>query len=45
MPNTTTFDFADVVLVPFPFTDQSTTKQAARFAAAKSRAYISMNRA
>jgi mRNA interferase MazF len=27
MPNTTTFDFADVVLVPFPFTDQSTTKK------------------
>ena len=27
MPNTTIFDFADVVLVPFPFTDQSTTKK------------------
>lgn len=27
MPPTTTFDFADVVLVPFPFTDQSTTKK------------------
>lgn len=27
MPNTTSFDFADVVLVPFPFTDQSTTKR------------------
>ena len=27
MPNTTGFDFADVVLVPFPFTDQSTTKK------------------
>jgi mRNA interferase MazF len=27
MPSTTTFDFADVVLVPFPFTDQSTTKK------------------
>ena len=27
MPNTTSFDFADVVLVPFPFTDQSTTKK------------------
>ena len=27
MPNMTSFDFADVVLVPFPFTDQSTTKK------------------
>jgi mRNA interferase MazF len=27
MPNTTSFDFAHVVLVPFPFTDQSTTKK------------------
>jgi mRNA interferase MazF len=27
MPTTTTFDFGDVVLVPFPFTDQSTTKK------------------
>jgi mRNA interferase MazF len=27
MPNTTSFDFADVVLVPFPFTDQSTFKK------------------
>jgi mRNA interferase MazF len=27
MPNTTSFDFADVVLVPFPFTDQTTTKK------------------
>jgi mRNA interferase MazF len=27
MPSTTNFDFADVVLVPFPFTDQSTTKK------------------
>ncbi len=27
MPNTTSFDFADVVLVPFPFADQSTTKK------------------
>jgi len=27
MPNTTSFDFADIVLVPFPFTDQSTTKK------------------
>ena len=27
MPSTTSFDFAHVVLVPFPFTDQSTTKK------------------
>lgn len=27
MPNTTSFDFAHVVLVSFPFTDQSTTKK------------------
>ena len=27
MPSTTSFDFGDVVLVPFPFTDQSTTKK------------------
>jgi len=27
MPNTTSFDFAAVVLVPFPFTDQTTTKK------------------
>lgn len=27
MPNTTSFDFADVVLVPFHFTDQTTTKK------------------
>ncbi|HKO91956.1 MAG TPA: type II toxin-antitoxin system PemK/MazF family toxin, partial [Polyangiaceae bacterium] len=27
MPNTTNFDFAEVVLVPFPFTDQTTTKK------------------
>jgi mRNA interferase MazF len=27
MPNTTSFEFADVVLVPFPFTDQSTIKK------------------
>jgi mRNA interferase MazF len=27
MPNTTSFEFGDVVLVPFPFTDQSTTKK------------------
>lgn len=27
MPNTTSFDFGDVVLVPFPFTDQSTIKK------------------
>jgi mRNA interferase MazF len=27
MPSTISFEFGDVVLVPFPFTDQSTTKQ------------------
>jgi mRNA interferase MazF len=27
MPNTTTYSFGDVVLVPFPFTDQSATKK------------------
>jgi mRNA interferase MazF len=27
MPNTTTYSFDDVVLVPFPFTDQSATKK------------------
>ncbi len=27
MPPTTPFEFGDVVLVPFPFTDQSTTKK------------------
>lgn len=27
MPPTTSFEFGDVVLVPFPFTDQSTTKR------------------
>ncbi len=27
MPNTTTFEFGDLVLVPFPFTDQRTTKR------------------
>jgi len=27
MPNTTSFDFGDVVLVRFPFTDQSSAKQ------------------
>ena len=27
MPNTTTFEFGDVVLVPFPFTKQSTSKK------------------
>lgn len=27
MPTTIGFEFADVVLVPFPFTDQSTTKK------------------
>jgi mRNA interferase MazF len=27
MPNTTGCEFGDVVLVPFPFTDQTTTKK------------------
>ena len=27
MPTTTAYEFGDIVLVPFPFTDQSTTKQ------------------
>lgn len=27
MPTTTGYEFGDIVLVPFPFTDQSTTKQ------------------
>lgn len=27
MPPTTSFDFGDVVLVPFPFTDQSAAKR------------------
>lgn len=27
MPNTTDFELGDVILVPFPFTDQSTTKK------------------
>lgn len=27
MPSTTGFSFGDVVLVPFPFTDQTTTKK------------------
>jgi mRNA interferase MazF len=27
MPNTTSFEFGDVVLVPFPFTNQSTSKK------------------
>ena len=27
MPNTTTYSFGDIVLVPFPFTDQTTTKK------------------
>lgn len=27
MPSTTIYNFADVVLVPFPFTDQRTTKK------------------
>jgi len=27
MPNTTTFRFGDVVLVPFPFTDQRASKK------------------
>ena len=27
MPSTTSYEFGDVVLVPFPFTDQTTLKQ------------------
>jgi mRNA interferase MazF len=27
MPTTTSYNFGDVVLVPFPFTDQTTTKK------------------
>jgi mRNA interferase MazF len=27
MPNTTAYGFGDVVLVPFPFTDQTATKK------------------
>ncbi len=27
MPNTTGFSFGDIVLVPFPFTDQTTSKR------------------
>lgn len=27
MPNTTTYNFGDVILVPFPFTDQTATKK------------------
>jgi mRNA-degrading endonuclease toxin of MazEF toxin-antitoxin module len=27
MPTTTGYEFGDIVLVPFPFTDQPTTKQ------------------
>jgi mRNA interferase MazF len=27
MPNTTTYNFGDIILVPFPFTDQTTTKK------------------
>jgi mRNA interferase MazF len=27
MPTTTGYEFGDIVLVPFPFTDQSTSKQ------------------
>jgi len=27
MTNTTRFEFGDIILVPFPFTDQSTTKK------------------
>ena len=27
MPTTTGYEFGDIVLVPFPFTDQSTTKR------------------
>ena len=27
MPNTTTYKFGDIILVPFPFTDQTTSKK------------------
>ncbi len=27
MPNMTTYNFADIILVPFPFTDQTTSKK------------------
>jgi mRNA interferase MazF len=27
MPTTTGYEFGDIILVPFPFTDQSTSKQ------------------
>jgi len=27
MPNMTTYNFGDIILVPFPFTDQSTSKK------------------
>jgi len=27
MPTTTDYEFGDVILVPFPFTDQRTTKR------------------
>lgn len=27
MPSTTTYRFGDIVIVPFPFTDQTTTKR------------------
>ena len=27
MPNTTIYSFGDIILVPFPFTDQTTTKK------------------
>jgi mRNA interferase MazF len=27
MPNTTIYSFGDVILVPFPFTDQTATKK------------------
>lgn len=35
MPPTTSFDFGDVVLVPFPFTDQSATKKRPAVVAAR----------
>jgi PemK-like, MazF-like toxin of type II toxin-antitoxin system len=43
MPTTTDYNFGDVVLVPFPFTDQSTSKK--RPAVIASSAFYHRNRA